>query len=106
MNGQQWKDEKQKVDEYPFKQMPVIEATFEGEAPLLISQSQGMIRYVGTITGLYPDPNTQPKEYFQCEEVMGWVDDIRKQIYSNCFIKKVKIKNAETGAEEESADME
>ena len=59
-------------DAMPFKALPVLEV--DGE---LISQSNAINRYIGKLSGLYPDDRL---EALRCDEVMDAVEDVVTQV--------------------------
>jgi glutathione S-transferase len=59
-------------DTTPFRALPVLEV--DGR---MVSQSNSINRYVGKLTGLYPEDDWQA---FLCDEVMDAVEDISTQI--------------------------
>ena len=59
-------------DSMPFRCAPVLE--IDGVA---VTQSNGMLRYVGKLAGLYPD---DPLQALWCDEAMGAVEDLLHQV--------------------------
>lgn len=59
-------------DQFPLHQVPVLE--LDGK---VITQSNAIIRYVGKLTGLYPDDALQA---LHCDEALDVVEDILSQI--------------------------
>jgi glutathione S-transferase len=70
----------------PFHALPVLEV--DGA---LLTQSNGINRFVGKLAGLYPD---DPWQAALCDEVMDAVEDITHQIGTTFSIKDADAKRA------------
>jgi len=73
-------------DQFPFRALPVLQIDDE-----VITQSNAINRYVGRLTGLYPE---DPIEALRCDEVMDAIEDILAQIVQTFGIDDEDAKRA------------
>lgn len=66
-------------NDMPFRALPVLE--IDGEA---ITQSNAINRFIGRLTGLYPE---DPLQAARCDEISGAVEDIVTRVAATFFIK-------------------
>ena len=81
-----WKDWPPVRDSMPFKAMPVLEV--DGQ---VITQSNTINRYVGKLTGLYPNDDWQAA---LADEVMDAIEDITVEIEETIALEPAAKKNA------------
>lgn len=73
-------------DQMPFHALPVLQ--IDGE---LVTQSNAINRYVGRLTGLYPDDAI---EALRCDEVMDAIEDILGKIVQTFGMDDEDVKRA------------
>ncbi len=73
-------------DAMPFRCAPVLE--IDGTA---ITQSNGMLRYVGNLAGLYPE---DPIQALYCDEVLGAHEDLMHQTVRSFGLEGEELKRA------------
>jgi glutathione S-transferase len=70
----------------PLNQVPTLHIN-----DLQITQSDAITRYVGKLTGLYPEDNLQA---LLCDEVMGALEDLNIKLVATFGMKGEALKNA------------
>lgn len=85
---------------FPFSDFPEVRKTTPlNQVPTLqinelqITQSDAITRYVGKLTGLYPEDNLQA---LLCDEVMGALEDVNNKIGGTYGMSGDELKNART----------
>jgi glutathione S-transferase len=76
----------QKRLSYPFARLPVLKID---DTP--VTESTGILRYVGKLAGLYP---SDPLEAARCDEVMGAVEDAAALVMQTFVIADAEEKRA------------
>lgn len=83
---------------FPFSDFPEVRKTTPlNQVPTLqinelqITQSDAITRYVGKLTGLYPEDNLQA---LLCDEVMGALEDVNNKIGGTYGMSGGELKNA------------
>jgi len=71
---------------FRFGAVPVLE--IDGDA---VTQSNGMLRYIGKQAGLYPENDTQA---LYCDEALGVVEDSYHKVVSTFFLEGDELKEA------------
>lgn len=66
-------------DSFPFGAVPILEVDEQ-----VISQSNGINRYVGKLCSLYP---SDPLQAALCDEIMSAVEDVLQKVQPSLFIK-------------------
>jgi len=82
---------------FRFGAVPVLE--IDGAA---VTQSNGMCRYIGKQTGLYPEDDLQA---LYCDEALGVVEDSYHKIVNTIFLEGDELKEAREKLVDNSADL-